>query len=540
LAKNKTEKLQEDDILSTKEEIIFALDYAKRLSERTGLYPSVFNPVLLNSRLKDISLSSTGTKVNSDSVAKALENPKESEKTLLAMSESFEVSSTPYRRLLGYMSDLLSWDWTYSCMNIGDESNYKSTKYKKDLDIMSKFMDSFDHKSEFARVSKELYRTDSYFCVLRDEGEKYILQQLPPDYCLITGRWDYGLLFSFDYSFFLRQGIDLDLYPKIFKETYSRIITKSSTDYNPSIDIDYRSSNTWVYYADCSPADGFWSWKLNPTIATRVPYFAGLFPDLVNQNFIRALQRNSYASQAVKLLTGEVPYLNKDTKASVKDSVAISPELLSHFLQLLKSAIDEAVNVAVAPLNSIRGVEFNGSNDIQSSWTKNTLGTSGVNTNLLYSGGDHRMNTIETMLSSDSDVLSAQEIYPYFEDFLEYQINKRTKNYKFSIKLEGSNIYLDRQRKLDNVMKLAQMGIVLPQSIATAIGKSPITFQRQLDEARVNGWTNNLTPIVSAFQQSANSDDNKGRPEESDDELSESGESTRSLGSNVSKIKANK
>jgi hypothetical protein len=295
-----------------------------------------------------------------------------------------------------------------------------------------------------------------------------------------------------------------------------------------------------VYYADCSPADGFWSWKLNPTIATRVPYFAGLFPDLVNQNFIRALQRNSYASQAVKLLTGEVPYLNKDTKASVKDSVAISPELLSHFLQLLKSAIDEAVNVAVAPLNSIRGVEFNGSNDIQSSWTKNTLGTSGVNTNLLYSGGDHRMNTIETMLSSDSDVLSAQEIYPYFEDFLEYQINKRTKYYKFSIKLEGSNIYLDRQRKLDNVMKLAQMGIVLPQSIAAAIGKSPITFQRQLDEARVNGWTNNLTPIVSAFQQSANSDDNRGRPEESDDELSESGESTRSLGSNVSKIKANK
>ena len=539
MATKKINKAPEGEVLSSEEEILNALSFAERLSRGAGIYPNVFNPLLLNSRMRDITLTSS-RKINSDSVERALENPKESEKTLLEMSESFEVSSTPYRRLIGYMSDLLSWDWTYECTNIGDESNYKTTKYKKDLEVVAKFMDSFDHKSEFAKVTKELYRADSFFSVLRDEGKKYILQQLPSDYCIITGRWDYGLLFSFDYSFFLRQGIDLDLYPPIFKETYSRLFSGNNSVYNPSIDIDKRSNNLWVYIGDCSPVDGFWGWKLNSTIATRTPYFCGLFPDLVNQNLIRALQKNVYASQAVKLLTGEVPLLNKDTKATVKDAFAIAPELLGHFMQLMKSAIDDAVNVAVAPLNSIRGVEFTGSNDIQSSWTKNTLGSSGVNSSILYSGGDHRINTIESMLSSDADVLAAQEIYPYFNAFLDYHINKRTKYYKFSIKLEGSNVYLDRQRRLDTAIKLAELGIVLPQTIAASIGKSPFTFQNQLSEARVNNWTENLTPIISAYQQSSSTTKEAGRPEISEDELTDSGESTRSQGSNLSRVKSNK
>ena len=161
MATKKINKAPEGEVLSSEEEILNALSFAERLSRGAGIYPNVFNPLLLNSRMRDITLTSS-RKINSDSVERALENPKESEKTLLEMSESFEVSSTPYRRLIGYMSDLLSWDWTYECTNIGDESNYKTTKYKKDLEVVAKFMDSFDHKSEFAKVTKELYRADSF------------------------------------------------------------------------------------------------------------------------------------------------------------------------------------------------------------------------------------------------------------------------------------------------------------------------------------------------------------------------------------------
>jgi hypothetical protein len=399
---------------------------------------------------------------------------------------------------------------------------------------------SFDIKGEFSKILKQLYREDTFFSILRDEGDKYVMQQLASDYCLITGRFDYGLLFSFDYSFFLKQGIDLDLYPPIFKETYSKLFTQNNiSNYDPSINVDLRSNSTFVYWGDCSPADGFWAWKLNAEKITRTPFFCGLFPDLANQNLIRNLQKSSYMASCVKILAMQIP-MTGDAKAKVKDAYSMSPELLSKFLQFMRSAINESVNVASAPMDDIHGIEFENSSDIQSSWTKNTLGSSGVNSNLLYSGGDYRMNQTETMISTQVDELSAMEIYPYFNDFLNYHINKLTKYYKFAIKLEGSNIYLDRQRRLETVMTLANMGIVLPQSMAAAIGKNPFTFQNQLDEARANGWTDNLTPIVSAFQQSGDASKKTGRPTKSDDELTESAENTRSQGANISKIKSNK
>jgi hypothetical protein len=541
LARKKVSEVEniDSDILSSEEEVQLALRFAQAYSQSLGIYPSAFNPLLLNSRLQDISLR-TGAKITSDSVAKALEDPKNSEKELLSMSESFEITSSPYRRLLGYMSDLLAWDLTYYCKNIGDVSNYTSSKYKKDLDIVKNFLDSFDVKKEFTSVVKELYRTDSFFSVFRDDGEIFTLQQLASDYCMITCKFDYGLLFSFDYSFFLRQGIDLDLFPPIFKETYRRLFTKGNADsYDPSINIDLRRDSTWVYWADCSPLDGFWGWKFNPTIATRTPYFCGLFPDLANQNLIRNLQKSSYMAECVKILAMQIPMLHKNTQAVQKDEYALSPEMTGKFLQFLRSAINESVNVASAPMEDIHGIEFTSSNNIQSSWTKNTLGNSGINSNLLYSGGDYRMNQVESMISTQIDELSAQEIYPYFNRFLEYYINKRTKYYKFGFMLEGSNIYLDRQRRLETQTNLMNVGIVLPQKISAAVGMNPFVFQAQLDEARANGWVDNLTPIVSAFQQSG-ADSKTGRPSKSDSELGEAGAETRAEGANISKLKSNK
>jgi len=537
-AKRKTVEVIDNDILSSEQEIQTALRFAQAYAQSLGIYPSVFNPSLLNSRMQDMTMRGTNGAITSESVQRALESPKSSEKELLSMSESFEVTSSPYRRLLAYMSDLLAWDLTYYCKNIGETSNYTSPKYKKDLDIVKGFLDAFDVKKEFGTVIKQLYREDTFFSVFRDEGSMFTIQQLPSDYSLITGRWDYGLLFSFDYSFFLRQGIDLDLFPPIFKETYSKIFTKNNTaGYDPSINIDLRRDSTWTYFADCSPADGFWAWKLNPEKITRTPFFCGLFPDLANQNLIRNLQKSSYAAEAVKILAGKVEML-KEQKANVKDAYAMSPEVLGKFLQLMRSAINESVNIVAAPLDSIGAIQFDGNNEIQSSWTKNTIGLSGINAGSIYTGGDYRPNQIETMLSTQIDELSAMEIYPYFNRFLEYQINKLTKYYKFGINLEGSNTYLDRQRRLETQTTLMGQGIILPQSISAAIGKNPFTFQAQLDEARANGWTDNLTPIIPAAQQSAEAQ--AGRPSKQDSDLAESGADTRASGSNLSKVKKNK
>ncbi len=392
-----------------------------------------------------------------------------------------------------------------------------------------------------------MLREEVVFCSFRKDGDKpdskWVMQQLPSDRCMITGRWERGMLFSFDYTFFLQGGVDIDMFSDAFKIGFRNLFGEDGKiiNYIPSRNIDIRSENQYAYMRDCSPEDDFWCFKMQPAVAFRAPYFCGLFPDLALQPTIRNLQKSNYLADAVKLIMGEVGTLNKDVKsASLRDAFNLSPEMAAKFMQLVKSAINNsAVSIASAPLQNMKTFQFDGNNEMYESYMLNLLGISGINSNILFSS-KQKANSIETLLSVDVDQHIVEHIYSMFENFLEYQVNKLTKKYKFKITLEGTNFYIDKERRLEKQMTLANMGIVNPQRIFAALGSNPFEFQTQMDEARANGWTDNLTPIISAFQQSGDSSKQTGRPTKSDDELTESGENTRSQGANISKVKSNK
>lgn len=534
MARTKKVAQTESEEILTEQNVWDILKFAQALN---SYYPSVYTPQLINSRLKDVSLLNTGS-VTEDRVERALANPKDSENELLAISENLEYSSMSYKRILQYMANLPSWDLTYYCKNAEGLEAYKSPKYKKALNIIKDFLNKFDYRKEFSTVIKQLFRQEAYFCVLRDEGDIYSLQELSPDYCLITGRWDYGLLFTFNYMFFQRGGISIEWFPDIFKTTYASIFTKPQPIYDPSVNVDLRGKDYWTYWADCSPKDNFWAWKLSPEIATRIPYFSGLFPDFAMQPLIRGLQKSSYMAAAAKLVFGEVPF-NDDSKAALKDNIKINPTLLGQFMQLIRSGINnEAIRVASAPLKDIKAMEFNADNEIYSSWLHTTLGAAGINSNLLFSG-DTKPNQVETMLSANVDEIVSQGIYPYFNSFLEYHINKKLEEaspkieYRFKFRFEGSNFYTDRKRRLDTQMDLMDKGFVNVQSLSAALGKNVFELQSQLDEARAMGWVDNLTPIVPANQ--LNAEAVNGRPTKNEEDLTDSGAETRDRGSNESK-----
>lgn len=515
-----------------------ALEFAQSLG---GLYPAVYSPFLTNQRMKDMNLLTVG-EITQERAEKALANPKDSERELLAISEGLEYTSTSYRRIIDYMSNLPSWDWTYAAMNIEDVDEFKSTAYKKDLKVLKEFFYHFDHKHEFSQILKQLLREEATFYSFRNEGNqinsRFVMQQLPSEKCLITGRWENGILFSFDYTFFLQGGVDINMFSDAFKTGFLDLFGKDGKiiDYIPSRNIDLRSQNQYSYMRDCSPEDNYWSFKFQPAVAGRIPYFSGLFPDLALQPTVRNLQKNNYMAEAVKLIMGEVGTLNKDAKGpSVRDAFNLSPEMAAKFMQLVKSAINNsAVSVASAPLSNMKAFQFEGNNDMYESYMTNLLGLAGINGNLLFGSGQ-KANQSETFLSADIDQHILENIYPMFENFLEYQINKLTKKYKFKITLEGTRFYIDKERRLERQMTLANMGIVNPQRIMSAIGTNIFEFQTQLDEARMSGWVDNLTPIISSFQQSGSNSQGTGRPKASDSDLGDAGAETRSAGSNISK-----
>ena len=511
----------------TQDEVYNVLEFARNLYN--GGYQNVLTPDLVNSRMKDSTM--TPIVATLDKINEALIDPTNSEEELIGYSEWLELNSTLYRRILLYFSGLLSFDWTYTAIGVKDPKEYKSPKFKKDLLVVEEFFDKFKVKEFFPLAMREMLRTETFFGVFRDDGDTFVIQELPRQYCMITGRFDKGLVFDFNMVWFLQAGVDLNMYPKPFKRMYKDTLMEGSgtNNYNPALAIGSRS-NTWAYWTQTKPSDGFVAFKLFPEIATNVPFLSPLMPDAVLQPLIRSLQTNSYIADASKLIAGSVPFL-KDAKTSVKDAIALDPTTLGKFLSLMKSALPDAVKLISAPLENIESLEFKGNNEMYDSYMKSTASAAGINSRLIYS--NDRQNVLETKLSMDVDQNVLRPVYNIFSNMLEYWVNQRTKTYKFKFEFEGFNTSIDREERRDTALKLADSGMVLEQKIAASLGMSVFDFRRQLAETKASGFVNNLTPILKANQMSG--DSSTGRPQSKDSDLSDSGADTKTSGSNEEK-----
>jgi hypothetical protein len=519
----------EEEILVSSEVVTYVLDFARSLTGYSSQYGGALSPMILNQRMKDISLNNI--QATESTLQAALKNPKDSEIALQSFSQDFEISSQVYKKLLQYLGTMLDFGMTYSCIN-AKLSDYKSKKYQDDLDLLKGFVDRFDYKHEFSTVVQEMLRNEAFFCCPRLDSKQIVLQELPasPTWTLINGRWQGGLLFAFNLFWFLQPGVDLALYPDFFAQKYKEVWGDGKMKtYNPTLSPQGRGDSVYTYWNDV-PVDVGWCWKMNPAMAARVPYYSGLFLDLIQQPLMRELQKNINMSVAARIILGEIPLLSKNTQGATKDQFSISAGNLGNFLSLVKAAIGDALKTAAVPLTNVQAIEFKSENEVYSSYAKNALALSGVNTNLIFTS-DVRPNSIESQLSLNVDENQMLTLYPQFEQFMNYQINKLTKQFKFKIIFEGTQFYNDRERRFEKQMTLSSNGIVLPQKIASSIGMNPFEFQRQLEEAQASGWVDKLTPIISSFQQSGGN--GGGRPTKSDGEISSSGEETRSSGGNI-------
>ena len=517
---------KKEDIL-TPDEVYDVLKFASAAYNQLGIY----TPSLVNARLQDITLSpqvATAAKIDT-----ALQNPKENEQQLIGYTEFMELNSMLFKRILGYFSGLMSFDFNYVCTNIKDVKEYKSPAYEKDLSLVAEFFDKFKVKEQFRTVMHELMREEAAFYSFRDDDDYYILQELPQQYCKLTGRHSGGggsLLFDFNMYFFILPAVSLEMFAPKFVELYNRVFDGGGKiNYNPASNLDARTGS-YVYFVQTSPEDGFWAFKLVSEVGTIVPYLSPLLGTAVLEPVIRSLQTNSYIQQASKLIFGQIPLI-KDAGAKLANQIAMTPEVAGKFLQLISAALPTAIKVAAAPLDATAAIEFTGSDTILDSYLQTSAASSGVNSRLLYA--KDRQNILETALSLDIDQNVLRPVYHQFENFLNFYINKRTKKYKFKFMFEGFETKTNREERFESVNTLAEKGMVLEQRFASAIGLSPFDFRRLLEEGKATGFVDKLTPILMSAQQPKDT----GRPASSDSDLGDEGANTKGSGGNLGKKK---
>ena len=503
------------------------LEFARNVYQG-NIIPNIYTPELVNARMKDLNLNPlVATETNIES---ALKDPKNNETQLIGYSEFFSLTSMIYKRLTGYMAQMASFDYTFTCLNAKKE-DYKSKKYKKDLQIVYEFLDKFDVKREFKKIMNQLLEKEIYYGVLRDDSEfKYIFQELPYSYCKLTGRSEYSLLFDFNMQYFFSQsGVDINMFPDNFKDYYNRIIELKNNGYNPANSLDKRTGE-WVQWVQTSPEDNMFAFKFNTESITTVPYLAPLFSDIVLAPMMRNLQKNINILKAQKILVGLIPLLKDSKGGSVKDAVAIEPGTLGKFLGLLKAGLHESVKVGGVPFSDVKEIDFDTTNtNILDEYSKTTASMSGINSRMVFA--NDKMSNIETQASINTDEFLTLHVYHQFNQFMDYQINKRTKNFRFKFKFEGSEFQANRQFRLDNALKLSEKGITLPQKFAAAMGMEPADFYRHLEECQAMEFADMLTPLISLYQQSGK-DDKGGRPRV-DDSTNDNTEATKDNASNL-------
>lgn len=268
-------------------QVLNAFDFLEFARSYRGQF---YNPDIVNWQMKNINMNPVEATISE--MENALRNPKDSESILRNYATSMENQNMYYKRLIRYFSDMACFNLNYDCINIEKLSDFKSKQYKEDLKILDDFISKFDCKENFSIVLSQELRQGVFYGVLRFDDDKYVIQELPPDFCKITGRHSHGLLFDFNMNYFIgNYGVDINMFPRVFKKMYNDVWRKISSPYNPHSPVDTRSS-TFVYWHQCSPSDGFWCWKVSPEIATIIPYFAPMFPDMGFQPTVRKLQND--------------------------------------------------------------------------------------------------------------------------------------------------------------------------------------------------------------------------------------------------------
>lgn len=478
-------------------------------------------PQLANQQLSSITMNSKN--IDEQGLDNAIRNPniRSSQETLIGYSEWLTFSEIVGKRSLDYIGNLPSFDYTFYCKNIEGLEDYDSEEYKRDLSIVKQFLSKFNVRQQFSSIHRRTTSIDAYYGILRTEGENWVFEELPYQYCMITGKSsEYGFVFDFNMEWFLEQGLSIENYPKNFKSIWKRVFGESKTPvYDVANPLDKRKGvfGTWTQTSPLLKEGAFTCFKFNSDSYASIPFLTSLFKDEVNKPLVRKLQNNQYIIASQKLLVGLIPFL-KDTKtAQTKDNLAIDAKTLGGFLALLKKGLSDCIKVGGLPFSDVKEISYTlPDKNMYQEHSKTLSSNAGVTNRLLYS--DTQLSATEVIYSVEIDSFIATKVYPQYATWLSTIVNTFTKKYKFQFTFEGTNLTQNRKERLDNSMKLADKGMVNFQKISSAMGMNVFEFEEQLAySGKSKIWESlRLLPNVNTANSGEGS---SGRPKASADDM---------------------
>lgn len=521
--------MKQTEPLLTKEEVSAVAQFSEGLY--LGSQYGYWSPFLSNQFLQN--LNNDAKQPTVEAIRKALADYRHNADTLQSYIEFANHYDMLFARTVESYVNSLAFDLQYVCTNAYTKDEYESEEYKADKRRVVDFLNKFNYKDEFRKIVQQLMLHEVYFVWFRKQkhgnagGMKYAIQILPQDRCLLTGYWEKSALFDFDMSYFLQAGTDINGYDPVFKKYYKRVFEDEGAtidNYRPTNQFNDRTG-TYALWTQTSPADGAWAFKRNLSNFNTTPFLAPYLKSVLTNDEVEQLQYNKDIAEAFAILAGEIKTFDGAKSGMQPDQMTFKPATLGQFMGKVKSGLGSLpVKLAAMPVEELDWYQFEDKNpDMYKTQLTASAGVGTGISRLIYSSD--RMSNAEVEGAQNEVYQTMKPLYEQFGNFLEFYINQITKKYHFKFMFDGATYRWERAARVDNLHKIADKGLVLPQSAwASALGYQPQLFEAMLAESKYTGWIEEYSQTMLNINTTAGEDKTPGRPELDSADRSDSAE----------------
>lgn len=431
------------------------------------------------------------------------EHPERHGKKILRLSDYMYLKSGYYKRLIDYFVNQAVVNYTVDTrITSPTMMEVKSDKIKKDYIKFIAQSEKFNLGNEIHNILKRLYKNDVCYAFLVENKTEISYYYIDPMLCNIS-----SLVNGNVYEFYINKR---QVSPTKYKNlpTELQILIDTSADEYGRVFIPFEKSLCIKY---------------NNDFLFPYPPFLMMTADILLIDEYKDLAKAQSINDAYKILTMKIP--TKDGEITLDDS------LISTFTSIVLNTVQNNIGVITTPFDTATE-EFSSSNaddrDTVSdaiSWAFKNVGVSEA----LMSGAS---SGSELKLSITNDSADVFRIYRMIEDWVSLQMKLRGftyGSYEFIYKILDLTVF-NRDDLRSAELQMAQNGLPNKSRLCAINGLSPaVMIGNSIVENQVFGdLFDSWQPMKTSYTQSGDSSNNDGgRPEMDDGDLSASGEVTK-------------
>lgn len=459
--------------------------------------------------------STTTKKYTKDNVTTWLSSPLRYSKNLQGMSAFLYDISPHYRRLINYYARLATLDFYVEPYGLDTSKNINVKTMRSNYNKAVDYVELMNIRHEYGKALVTAWKLGTFYGFEWYTNSSYFIQELPYEFCQISGIVDGTYTFSFDVSYFDKNPTQLDMFPKEFKKMYN----------------SYKSGSK-PKWQEVDPLQSICI-KVNEETYYDLPPFAGLFGDIFDIEDYKTLRMTNTVLGNYKFIVEKIPLRKESDK---NNDFLIDLKTVGMFHNKTANLLPDEIGIFSTPFE-IETVEFSKDKtekDNVLEAERDFYSSSGTSQLLFNGSKSSQANLTKSIQVDEAEVFSVlRQIERIISNKIKYEIKG---TFKFRLRILNNTIF-NRKENAEMLLKNAQYGLPVKTMLCASLGLNPsAVISMNFLENEVLGLVDSFIPLSSSHTQSSQTKgevtNDGGRPQLNEDNLTDKGEEQRNRGDN--------